>query len=81
MASYICKADTGERRVCGRIKVSEGSEGIARSPDGKWQYAMSHMGSPLPDKGRPPGLSFYVMDTTTDAAVQRVVSAFEWNAV
>ena len=70
--AFLSVIDTAARRVSGRIDVPEGSEGIALSPDGKWLYAMSHMGSPLPHKDQPTSLSFYVIDTATDTVVQQV---------
>jgi len=70
--AFLSVIDTAARQVCGRIGVSEGSEGIALSPDGRWLYATSHMGSPLPNKDHPTGLSFYVIDTATQAVVRQV---------
>ena len=70
--AFLSVIDTAARRVSGRIEVPEGSEGIALSPDGKQLYAMSHMGSPLPNKDHPTGLSFYVIDTATDRVVRQV---------
>lgn len=70
--AFLSVVDTAARRVSGRIEVPEGSEGIAFSLDGRWLYAMSHMGSPLPNNDHPTGLSFYVIDTATDAVVRQV---------
>lgn len=70
--AFLSVIDTATRRVSGCIEVPEGSEGIALSPDGSRLYAMSHMGSPLPNKHRPAGLSVYVIDTATDTVVQQV---------
>ncbi|MBA3831137.1 MAG: PD40 domain-containing protein [Chthoniobacterales bacterium] len=70
--AFLSVIDASTRRVSGRVEVVEGSEGIALSPDGKRLYAMSHMGSPLPNKNRPTGLSFYVIDTASDAVIQQV---------
>lgn len=70
--AFISVIDTAARRVCGSIEMAEGSEGIALSPDGKNLYAMSHMGSPLPNKCHPTNLSFYVIDTATDTVIQQV---------
>ncbi len=70
--AFISVIDTAVRRVCGSIEMPEGSEGIALSPDGKNLYAMSHMGSPLPNKCHPTNLSFYVIDTATDTVIQQV---------
>jgi YVTN family beta-propeller protein len=71
-SAFLSVIDTAARLVSGRIEVPEGSEGIALSPGGKRLYAMSHMGSPLPNKHRPTGLSFYAIDTATDTVVQQV---------
>lgn len=70
--AFLSVIDTAARRVCGRVEVPEGSEGIALLPDGKRLYAMSHMGSPLPNKDRPTSLSFYVIDTAADTVVRQV---------
>lgn|GEM_PF-332181 len=70
--AFLSVIDTAARWVCGRVDVPEGSEGIALSPDGTQLYAMSHMGSPLPNKDQPTSLSFYVIDTATDTVVQQV---------
>ena len=69
---FLSVIDTRARTVSGRIELAEGSEGIALSPDGKRLYAMSHMGSPLPNDHRPDGLSFYVIDTATETVAHQV---------
>jgi YVTN family beta-propeller protein len=70
--AHLSVVDASAHAVRATVPLAEGCEGLCLSPDGSRLYVMSHMGSPLPNPGRPRELSFYVVDTASLRVVQQV---------
>ncbi|MBA2673530.1 hypothetical protein [Ramlibacter sp.] len=70
--AHLSVIDFASRTIRARVPLAEGGEGLCLSPDGTRLLVMSHMGSPLPNEGRPEHLSVYVIDTATLKLIQQV---------
>jgi DNA-binding beta-propeller fold protein YncE len=71
--AYLTVIDGATRAIRGRVPLEEGCEGLCLTPSEDRLFVMSHMGSPLPNPGRPEQLSVYVIDTATSNVSAQVV--------